>query len=125
MSARNFADAEQLATDAIRELTGYGRVKIYKFLPDASGEVSAESRDEALPSYRGLHFPATDIPKQARHLYSILPFRPSLSVDDDISPIVTNLGKSRRLARHDVVSDAVGVDYAHCLSSQHGCWISL
>ncbi len=87
MAARSFADAEQLATDAIRELTGYGRVKIYKFLPDGSGEVMAESRDEALPSYRGLHFPATDIPRQARHLYSILPFRPSLSVDDAISPV--------------------------------------
>ncbi|MFN3172824.1 MAG: ATP-binding protein [Hyphomicrobiales bacterium] len=93
MSARTFADAEQLATDAIRELTGYGRVKVYKFLPDGSGEVTAESRDEALPSYRGLHFPATDIPKQARHLYAILPFRPTLTVVNDISPIVSNQGK--------------------------------
>lgn len=105
LSARTFADAEQLAVDAIRELTGYGRAKIYRFLPDGSGEVTAESRDEGMPSYRGLHFPATDIPKQARFLYSILPFRPVLTVDDNTSSIVSGHG-----------DDAVALDLSWCLT---------
>lgn len=105
LSAPTFADAEQLAVNAIRELTGYGRVKIYRFLPDGSGEVTAESRDEGMPSYRGLHFPATDIPKQARFLYSILPFRPVLTADDNTSSIVGDHG-----------DDAVTLDLSWCLT---------
>ena len=34
----------QVATDAIRALTGFDRVMAYRFLPDGSGSVSAESR---------------------------------------------------------------------------------
>jgi light-regulated signal transduction histidine kinase (bacteriophytochrome) len=53
-----------------RLLTGYDRVKIYRFAPDWSGEVIAEDGNGVLPSYMGLHFPASDIPPQARTLYT-------------------------------------------------------
>jgi len=53
-----------------RELLQIDRIKVYKFAQDNSGEVIAESVDEAfLPSLLGLHFPATDIPDQAREIY--------------------------------------------------------
>ena len=56
----------------IRRLTGYQRVVIYRFLPDWSGEVIAESCDSAVEVlFRGLRFPASDIPEQARALYKI------------------------------------------------------
>jgi diguanylate cyclase (GGDEF)-like protein/PAS domain S-box-containing protein len=56
----------------IRRLTGYQRVVIYRFLPDWSGEVIAESCDSAVEVlFRGLRFPASDIPAQARELYKI------------------------------------------------------
>ena len=55
--------------EEVRRLTGYDRVKVYRFAPDWSGEVVAESNRGNLPSYLGLHFPAADIPVQARALY--------------------------------------------------------
>jgi light-regulated signal transduction histidine kinase (bacteriophytochrome) len=46
------------------------RVMVYRFDPDGSGEVVAESIDEQrLPSLLGLHFPADDIPQQAREMF--------------------------------------------------------
>ncbi len=54
-----------------RRFTGYDRVMIYKFSPDWSGEVIAESTSRFLKKqYLGLHFPASDIPSQARELYT-------------------------------------------------------
>lgn len=53
----------------VRELTGYDRVMVYRFRPDDAGEVIAESTGSGVESYRGLRFPASDIPVQARRLY--------------------------------------------------------
>lgn len=57
------------AVVAFRALTGFDRVMIYRFLDDEAGCVVAEDRDPALPSFLNHHFPATDIPRQARALY--------------------------------------------------------
>ncbi len=54
----------------VRNLTGFDRVKLYKFDPDWNGTVVAESRADYMPSYLNLRFPASDIPEQARKLYS-------------------------------------------------------
>ncbi|SKB42490.1 PAS domain-containing sensor histidine kinase [Luteibacter sp. 22Crub2.1] len=53
----------------IRGLLGYDRVMVYRFDHDWHGEVVAESRKDELEPYLGLHYPATDIPVQARALY--------------------------------------------------------
>ena len=53
----------------VRRMTGYDRVMIYRFHPDQHGEVVAEDKRADLESYLGLHYPASDIPKQARKLY--------------------------------------------------------
>lgn len=57
------------AASAFRKLTGFDRVMIYRFLDDESGVVIAEDRKEGLPTFLNHHFPATDIPRQARALY--------------------------------------------------------
>ncbi|WP_342148041.1 HWE histidine kinase domain-containing protein [Methylorubrum sp. SB2] len=57
------------ATRQMRALTGFDRVMLYRFAPDGSGEVVAESVRSGLDRYLGLHYPASDIPKQARALY--------------------------------------------------------
>lgn len=57
------------AAVAFRTLTGFDRVMIYRFLDDDAGRVVAEDRDPALHTFRNHHFPASDIPKQARALY--------------------------------------------------------
>ena len=54
----------------IQGVTGYDRVMVYRFREDDSGHVVAESRaSDDVPSYLDLHYPASDIPVQARQLY--------------------------------------------------------
>ncbi|MFA7337242.1 MAG: ATP-binding protein [Candidatus Obscuribacterales bacterium] len=53
----------------IQHLTGFDRVMVYKFDQDWHGEVLAESLRAERESYLGLHYPASDIPAQARELY--------------------------------------------------------
>lgn len=54
----------------IRRVAQYQRVIIYRFLPDWSGEVIAESCEGGIAQrFIGLRFPASDIPAQARALY--------------------------------------------------------
>jgi light-regulated signal transduction histidine kinase (bacteriophytochrome) len=55
---------------SVRSFLATDRVKIYKFHPDGSGQVIAESvNDSRLPSLLGLNFPADDIPQEARELF--------------------------------------------------------
>lgn len=57
------------AAAIFREITGFERVMIYRFLDDGAGKVLAEDRAPGLHSYLNHHFPASDIPHQARALY--------------------------------------------------------
>lgn len=59
----------QVISEEIRELTGFDRVLVYKFDADWNGTVIGEDRNDRLPSYLDLRFPAADIPPQARELY--------------------------------------------------------
>ncbi|MET0278710.1 MAG: GAF domain-containing protein, partial [Pseudorhodoplanes sp.] len=59
----------ELAAREVKRITGYDRVMIYRFLPDGSGSVIAEVKDNHLPPFLNHHFPASDIPKQALELY--------------------------------------------------------
>lgn len=59
----------QQAAEHVRRFIGFDRVMVYRFAEDDSGHVIAEARREDLESYLGLHYPASDIPKQARELF--------------------------------------------------------
>ena len=59
----------QLAVREVKRITGFGRVKAYRFDAQGNGLVLAEEADEGYPRYLGLCFPASDIPPQARQLY--------------------------------------------------------
>ncbi|MBW7676696.1 ATP-binding protein [Chryseobacterium chendengshani] len=50
-------------------IINYDRVMVYKFMEDGSGKVIAEKTNDSLESYLGLHYPESDIPRQARELY--------------------------------------------------------
>lgn len=54
---------------AIKNITQYDRVMVYRFDSQYNGEVFAESKEEHLEPFLGLHYPHTDIPVQARELY--------------------------------------------------------
>ena len=58
-----------VAATEFRKLTGYDRVMVYRFLDDGAGTVLAEDRRPDLHSFVNHHFPASDIPQQARALY--------------------------------------------------------
>ncbi|EXJ91402.1 hypothetical protein A1O1_04514 [Capronia coronata CBS 617.96] len=57
----------------VKELTGFHRVMVYQFDQAWNGRVVAELVDPRATRdlYKGLHFPASDIPSQARDLYKI------------------------------------------------------
>jgi light-regulated signal transduction histidine kinase (bacteriophytochrome) len=53
----------------VRNLTGFERVVLYRFHASGDGSVDSESKEPFLEPYLHLHYPASDIPKQARELY--------------------------------------------------------
>ena len=61
--------ADVLARD-VRAVTGYDRVMVYRFDAEWNGEVIAEDRRDDLEPFFGLRFPASDIPAQARAMYT-------------------------------------------------------
>jgi chemotaxis family two-component system sensor kinase Cph1 len=58
----------QMAAEHVRQVTGYDRTMVYRFMDDESGWVIAESREDRLEPFLGIHYPASDIPVQARAL---------------------------------------------------------
>ena len=65
----------QTMCDELHALLPYDRVLVYRFSEDESGEVIAEKIDPGMEPFIGLHYPATDIPRQARALYAQTPAR--------------------------------------------------
>ena len=70
---RKFLELQEILAATVVEVRSFlktDRVMVYRFDADGSGEVIAESvNKDRLPSMLGLHFPADDIPQQARELY--------------------------------------------------------
>ena len=64
------ADFCQIIVREVRKVTGFDRVMLYRFDEDNHGTVVAEEKLEHLEPYLNLHFPASDIPKPARKLFS-------------------------------------------------------
>lgn len=60
-----------IAAKLTRDVFGNDRVMIYKFDEEWNGEVIAEEKekDEALESWLGLYYPASDISEQSRNLF--------------------------------------------------------
>lgn len=58
----------EMAATRVREVAKYDRVLVYRFMPDESGWVIAESCEAHLEPFLNLHYPAADIPRQARAL---------------------------------------------------------
>ncbi|WP_019135865.1 SpoIIE family protein phosphatase [Cellulomonas massiliensis] len=67
--AHSLDELYAVAAEEVRTLTGFDRVMVYRFDAEYNGEVVAEARRPDLNSFLGLHYPATDIPVQARALY--------------------------------------------------------
>ncbi|KAJ7043874.1 hypothetical protein C8F04DRAFT_1070714 [Mycena alexandri] len=63
----------QVVVGVIKDLSQFHRVLVYQFDEAWNGQVVAEllDWDKTHEIFRGLHFPAADIPAQARQLYAI------------------------------------------------------
>ncbi|WP_414753771.1 ATP-binding protein [Anabaena sp. CCY 9910] len=68
--AATTTETSQILAQEVQKITGFDRVMVYRFDEQWNGKVIAEVRPEYLTSYLGLHYPASDIPQQARKLYS-------------------------------------------------------
>jgi light-regulated signal transduction histidine kinase (bacteriophytochrome) len=119
----------QQAAQHVKGFTGFDRVMVYRFAEDASGHVIAEARREDLESYLGLHYPAADIPKQARELfkrsqlrlnpdvrYEPVPLQPVLRTDNG-SPLDMSYCVTRSMSPiHAEYLQNMGVDASMSLS---------
>jgi len=73
--ATTVPEVEAAVASAVRALTGFDRAMVYRFHDDEHGEIVAEDRLPGLVRYLGHHFPESDIPSQARRLYTLKPSR--------------------------------------------------
>ncbi|MBL6082555.1 GAF domain-containing protein [Belnapia sp. T18] len=84
-AAGSLAQAATVVAREVRAMTGFERVLVYRFDPEWNGEAIAEDRAADWgQSLLGLRFPASDIPAQARALYTKSPAR--FVVDRDAVP---------------------------------------
>lgn len=67
--AQTLAGLCEVVVREVRRLTGFERVILYRFDENGHGSVDAEAKEPELAPYLGLHYPASDIPLQARRLY--------------------------------------------------------
>src|ERR1700722_4700456 len=77
------------AARQVRALTGFDRIMIYRFAESGDGEVITEVASPNMESYLGLHYPASDIPAQARMLYLRNSFRIIADVSSETVPLVS------------------------------------
>ncbi|MEA3390858.1 MAG: HWE histidine kinase domain-containing protein [Pseudomonadota bacterium] len=75
----------------VRALTGFDRVMVYRFSGSGDGEVVAEALRPGIESFFGLHYPASDIPAQARALYLRNIFRVIADVNAPPVPVMPQL----------------------------------
>ena len=83
-----------VTAQGIRALIGYERVLIYRFDAEWNGQALGEDKtDDWQQSLDGLHFPASDIPAQARELYRRSPMR--WVPDRDARPVMLDIDPAR------------------------------
>ncbi len=107
------SEITRVTVQGIQLLTGYERVLVYRFDDDWNGQAIAETVvpdwDQALS---GLHFPAADIPAQARELYRLTPMRWVADRDAVPVPFIIDPGWAER--RQD--AQPIDLSFAHLRS---------
>lgn len=68
-AAKTLPALYDICVKEIQALTGYDRVLIYRFQDEGHGQVIAEASSASMELFKGMFFPASDIPEQARELY--------------------------------------------------------
>lgn len=68
-NSKTEADIWENLLTSFADTINYDRMMVYQFLEDGSGIVVAERKKDDIESFLHLHYPESDIPKQARELY--------------------------------------------------------
>ncbi|KAA8624047.1 hypothetical protein SMACR_07655 [Sordaria macrospora] len=103
--AANVPDLLETIVSIVKEVTRFHRVMVYQFDRDYNGTVVAELMDPKASNdvYRGLHFPASDIPPQARKLY----------MTNKVRVLFDRSQRTSRLIGRDVSDMEVPLDLTH------------
>ena len=119
--ASTLSELAAIITQEMRRTTGFERVMFYRFHEDGSGSVDAEARDAAHEPYLGLHYPASDIPAQARSavsqelVASHLRRRPEASADRS-GPAT----RHRSATRPQLLGASKRLAHSHRVHEEHG-----
>lgn len=70
-NAHTLSEMCAVMVQEVRQLTGFDRVMVYQFDAEGAGQVIAEDRTNANESYLELRYPATDIPDEAKQLFTL------------------------------------------------------
>lgn len=81
----------------VRAYLGYDRVMVYKFDREGSGEVVGEACRSGIGTFKGLRYPASDIPVQARALYKRNLLRVISDVNAEAVPVLPERDEDGRL----------------------------
>ncbi|KAL9012940.1 MAG: hypothetical protein Q9173_002335 [Seirophora scorigena] len=89
-NAPNLDTFLKILVGVVKELTGFHRVMIYQFDQSWNGRVVTELVDPRATKdlYKGLNFPASDIPKQARDMYKLNKVRLLYDRDQETARLV-------------------------------------
>jgi chemotaxis family two-component system sensor kinase Cph1 len=69
LSGKSLDSMFQRTALEIKKIINYDRVMVYQFNEEGHGKIIAEAKEDNLDPFLGLHYPASDIPRQARELY--------------------------------------------------------
>ncbi len=87
-STRSLAEFCDVVAREARSITGLDRAMVYHFHADDSGEVMADARRDDLPSWQGLRYPASDIPRPAREIFKKIGVRPLPDAQGELCEMV-------------------------------------
>ena len=88
-------DLTERLVQRVKRLTGLDRAMVYRFDPEWNGQVIAEAHEPGMESFLGLHYPASDIPAQARELYRSNLVRYIADVDYEPVPVTPWIDNQR------------------------------
>ncbi|UFK98515.1 ATP-binding protein [Kaistella faecalis] len=96
-SIHNASDSRDIWNEllsSVFDAIDYDRVMLYRFLEDGSGKVIAEKVKNKVESFMHLHYPESDIPRQARELYLKKRKRIFSNVYSEPVPIISNTAEA-------------------------------
>jgi len=96
---RSTVDLEDLlrrTAQRVKRLTGFDRVMIYRFDDRWNGCVIADEHEQGMESFYDLHYPASDIPAQARELYKSNMVRYIADVNYQPVPVIPWLDRLKK-----------------------------